>query len=405
MKRKNSNSLKCLPPNAQCGGRCLEPDKQCRVNSPEVKSAIDRLLETKPKQLLKAAKAKGFGPVQYITHQDALRAYGVYGGADIFSMKRGEASHPYLKIGKIEQSAVDAVFNKLKADKEAAVKSAKEQGKKAPFTLYDRLANAGIRGDNPKVSTEERVKIFIRLYMEQNGQSFATGNRVNLNRLVVDHVIPLTAGGKNTVDNMVLIENNINYWKKAIPTQEKMAEALERKIALPVSPDLLKNYAKSLAAGDKRESDRLQAQIQNINKTVARDQDRLQARAFREGAKQKGAIAGSYEGLKWAKFNTIEALDNLSPKETKQLLKVQSKEAGTVRGWLRNRASQSSVELGSTNVQKAQIFLTNGGKWKDLPESWKEDFKERYLNNQHPKGNQAIKDQFGSLEGSPDWLN
>jgi hypothetical protein len=404
VKRKNT-SLKCVPPNAQCGGRCLEPNKQCRVNSPEVKSAIDRLLETKPRRLLRAARAKGFGPVQYITHQEALRAYGVYGGADIFLIKQGKAAHPYIKINSIEQSAVDAVFNKLKADRDAAIKSAKEQGNKRPFTLYDRLANAGIRGNNPKVSTEERVKIFIQLYMEQNGQSFATGNRVNLNRLVVDHIIPLTAGGKNTIDNMVLIENNINYWKKAVPTQEKMAEALERKIALPASPDLLKRYAKSLATGNKRESDRLQAQIQSINKTITRDQDRLQARAFVEGARQKRALARAYESLRWAKFNTIEALENLSPKETSQLLKVQSKEAGTARAWLRKRAYPAPIQLGSTNVQKAQIFLTNGGKWKDLPESWKEDFKEKYLTNQHSKGNQAIKDQYGSLDGAPDWLN
>lgn len=403
-KLKSGKVLKCNPPNTQCGLRCLEPAKDCSDSGPKTKEAIDQLFATKPRQLLKAAKVKGFGPIQYITQQEALRAYAVYKGADIFAIKKGEIAHPYIKMSKIEQSVVDKYHDKLKADKASAVLAAKASGKKAPFTLYDRLAKAGIRGDNPKVSTEEKVKIFIKLYMEQNGQSFATGNRLNLNRLVVDHVIPLTAGGKNSAENMVLIESNINYWKKAIPTQKDMALALERKIQAPASPELLKSYTKAIVSGNKTEADKLQKQIILINKTGAKNLDRAQTQAYKAGAKEKATTAATYDGLRWAKFNTAESLNNLNAKEVRQLLKVQAKESGTVRGWLKNRATQEQVELAPANVQKAQIFLTNGGKWKDMPDSWKDAFKERYLTNQHPKGNAAIKMQYGGSADAPDWL-
>jgi hypothetical protein len=399
-----SKTLRCLAPNSQCGGRCLEPSKTCLEDSIATKLAINQLLKTGPKQLLKQAKAKGFGPVQYITQAEAMRSLAVYSGGNIFDMKTGAIPHPYIKINKIEQAAVDKYHDKLKADSQKAKAEAKAAGKKRPFTLYDRLSQAGIRGDNPRVSTEDKVKIFLRLYMEQNGQSFATGNKVNLNRLVVDHVIPLTAGGKNVASNMVLIESNINYWKKAIPSQEAMASALRKKISLAAPQELLKSFAKATVSGNLKLAEKLKQQIQTINKQAARVSDKALSDQYRQGAQQKKSLANDYGQGNWAKFNTIAALEPLNGKETKQLLKAQSGETSTVRGWVRLNAAKEQVELAPTNVQKAQIFLTNGGSWKDLPASWKEAFKDKYQNNKHPKGNAAIKKQYGNLPGAPDWL-
>lgn len=402
---KTGKILKCNPPNTQCGGLCLVPYKTCSDQGPKTTQAIDQLFKTKPKQLLKAAIAKGFGPIQYITQQEALRAYGVYGGGDIFQMKSGAISHPYIKINKIEQAVVDKYHDKLKADKIAAMSAAKAAGKKAPFTLYDRLTKAGIRDNNPnmgkspKMSTEDKVKTFLRLYMEQNGQSFATGNRVNLNRLVVDHIIPLGAGGRNTADNMVLIESNINYWKKATPTQKDLAIALERKIQTPTSASLLTSYAKAVSSGNKAESEKLQKQILLVNKINNLRLDRAQAQAYREGAKQKESIASNYDNLRWAKFNTVSSLNSLFTKEVEVLLKVQVKEGVGVRGWY-----LASSRPGPLEVQKLFIFLNNGGKWKDAPDSWKDTFKKAYSTNVNKTGNKNVQKLYGGLPDAPDWL-
>jgi HNH endonuclease len=400
MKNYSSKRKICTVGNEQCGGTCINPRvKTCRLNTPEIKSAIQRLLDTKPRQLLKAAKAKGFGPVQYITQAEAMRSLAVYGSsASISDMKSGAASHPYIKINKIEQAAVDKYHDLLKAEKLAA----KASGSKA-LTLYDRLTKAGIRGDNPKISTEDKVKIFIRLYMEQNGQSFATGNPVNLNRLVVDHVIPLSAGGKNSVENMVLIESNINYWKKAIPSQADLAQSLKNKIGLAVPAQTLEKLAKALAANSS-ESGKIKAEILALHKLQARTLDRQQSQQYRQGASNKASLLNSYSNLRWAKFNTITSLEGLNAKEARQLLKAQSTEAKTTRAWIKKIETREQVELAKTPVQKAQVFLTNGGKWKDLPQSWKDEFKLAYETNKHPKGTTAIFNQYGSLPDKPDWL-
>lgn len=399
--KKSAKTRNCTTGNEQCGGTCINPRaKVCRLDTPEVKSAIQRLLDTKPRQLLKAAKAKGFGPVQYITQAEALRSLAVYGSSSSISdMKTGPASHPYIKISRVEQSVVDKYHDQLKADKLAA----KARGDKS-LSLYDRLSKAGIRGDNPKVSTEDKVKIFIRLYMEQNGQSFATGNPVNLNRLVVDHVIPLSVGGKNSVENMVLIENNINYWKKAIPSQADMAQSLRNKIGLAVPEPTLTRYALALANKNELESKRIKAEILTQHKAQVRTLDRQQSQQFRDGASNKAKLLNDYGSLRWAKFNTVASLEGLSAKETRQLLKAQSAEAKTTRAWIRKIETREQVELAKTPVQKAQIFLTNGGKWKDLPDAWKEEFKRAYETNKHPKGNKAIYTQYGNLPDSPSWL-
>jgi hypothetical protein len=388
--------------NEQCRGTCINPRvKACRLDTPKVKSAIQRLLDTKPRQLLKAAKTKGFGPVQYITQAEALRSLAVYGSsASISDMKTGAAFHPYIKINRVEQSVVDKYHDQLKADRLAA----KASGDKS-LSLYNRLAKAGIRGDNPKVSTKDKVKIFIRLYMEQNGQSFATGNPVNLNRLVVDHVIPLSAGGKNSVENMVLIENNINYWKKAIPSQADMAQSLRKKIGLAVPEPTLNRYALALANKNESEAARIKKDILTQHKAQARTLDRQQSQQFREGASNKNKLLNDYGNLRWAKFNTVASLEVLNAGETRQLLKAQSAEAKTARAWTRKVETKEQVELAKTIVQKAQVFLTNGGKWKDLPEGWKEEFKKTYETNKHPKGNKAMYDQYGNLPDSPSWLN
>lgn len=390
---------KCSPGNENCGGICINPRvKTCRINTPEVKSAISKLFATKPRQLLKAAKQRGFGPVQYITQAEAVRSLAVYGAqANIFDMKSGKATHPYLRINKIEQSAVDKYYDILRA-KHDAVKSSKE------LTLYTRLANAGIRGGNPPMSVENKVKTFIRLYMEQNGQSFATGNPVNLNRLVVDHIIPLSAGGKNTISNMVLIESNINYWKKAKPNQAAMAQDLKNKISLAVPAADLKRYAISLGGSDTKLQQKIRQEILTTHRAQMRALDKVQSREFIKGAIQKKKLLSDYSNLRWAKYNTIESLASLKPKEVRQLLKAQTAESNTVRGWVRAVATKEQVELAKTNVQKAQIFLTNGGKWKDLPELWKEQFKEQYSKNQHKKGSDAILAQYGSLPDAPPWL-
>lgn len=398
--KKGAKPRNCASGNEQCGGTCINPRvKTCRLNTPAVKSAIQRLLDTKPRQLLKAAQAKGFGPVQYITQTEALRALAVYGSQSSISyMKSGAASHPYLKINRVEQAVVDSYHDLLKAEKLAA----KARGDKS-LSLYDRLSKAGIRGDNPRVSTEDKVKIFIRLYMEQNGQSFATGNPVNLNRLVVDHVIPLSAGGKNSVENMVLIESNINYWKKAIPTQADMAQSLKNKISLAVPLDTLERYAKALAT-NAAEGPKIKAEILSLHKLQARTLDRQQSQQYKQGASNKAELLADYSDLRWAKFNTIASLEGLNAKETRQLLKAQSGEAKTTRAWTRKVETREQVELAKTSVQKAQIFLTNGGKWKDLPQSWKDDFKATYEANKHPKGNKAIYSQYSNLPDSPSWL-
>jgi len=367
-------------------------------------AAIKKLITSKPKKPLVMARAKGLGAYSNITVREALLASAVYGGASISDIKAGRARHPYINLKKVSDRAVDKVHDTIY--KQHLI----DKQNKVKFTLYDRLAKAGLKSGD--FSKAESVKIFIRLYLEQNGQSFATGRPVAMNKLVLDHNIPLTAGGKNHPSNLVLVENNLNYWKRGAKSQEEFYNKLiKNKLALAATPEQLNSLALSLASGDRNKVKAQIAVISAATRKQALAMDKEQALAFKEGSANKKSLLESFSNYRWATYSSVAQIESLSPLQARQLLKAQASDLNlkgqpkkVLRRW-QVPGDNPTPLVAPTPTVKAHIFLNNGGNWKDVPEAWKEDFKSTYQNNKSVDGNKIIKEIYGNLPDSPDWLN
>jgi hypothetical protein len=366
-------------------------------------AAIKKLVASKPKKPIAMARAKGLGAYSNVTVKEALLASAVYGGALVSDIKAGRARHPYINLKKVSDKAVDKVHDTIYAQHLLDKKN------KVKFTLYDRLAKAGIKSGD--FSKAEHVKIFIRLYLEQNGQSFATGRPVAMNKLVLDHNIPLTAGGKNHPSNLVLIEKNLNYWKRGAKSQEEFYNRLiQKKISLAATPEQLNSLALSLASGDRNKVKAQIAVISTATKKQALALDKEQALAYKEGSANKKSLLESFSNFRWATYNSVAQIESLDPLQARQLLKAQAADLNlkgqpkkVLRRWVVPGNNPTPL-VAPTATVKAHIFLNNGGNWKDMPETWKDDFKSTYENNNSKDGNKKIQEIYGNLPDSPDWL-
>jgi hypothetical protein len=138
--------------------------------------------------------------------------------------------------------------------------------------------------------------------------------------------------------------------------------------------------------------------------------DREQAINFKTASFNKASLLSSYSNFQWAKFTDIAQIEALSPLQARQVLKAQAADLNVkgqakkiIRRW-QTPGDNPTPLVAPTNVTKANIFLSNGGSWKDLPLAWKEEFKETYLKNNYITGNKQIKDIYGNLPDSPEWL-
>lgn len=396
---------------ANCKSTCIEKSKEClkekanervklaaarlksaKISKPETEAKV-RLFATKPKQLLKQAKEKGIGVIQYASHSEILRTLGVYGGkTSIQDMKSGKAEHPYIALNRnIKDKAVNDLHDHLKAT---------DPG------LYTRLSNMGLRsaGDLKAPPKSEQVKIALRVYLEQNGQSFATGKKVSLNRMSLDHIVPLSKGGTNSASNMVLIESNINYVKSAKETQADFADLLRKKALQVNSPEDLAKFQKAIDSKDPAKITAEQNRLRAANTVARLTFDKAQSQQLKDGKAAKAKTAEVYSGGGYAKFNSVESMKDLNAKQLKAVITAQAAAFSRPRGWYNGTTSGTQSELSGATITKTQVMLANGGSWNDVPQQWKDDFKAKFETNNNKGGQARVIELYGSLPGAPEWM-
>lgn len=396
---------------ANCKSSCISRSKEClkekanervklaaarlkgtKISKPDTEAKV-RLFSTKPKQLLKQAKEKGIGKVQYASHAEILRALGVYGSkVSIQDMKSGKAEHPYIVLNRnIKDKAVDDLHDHLKATDPA---------------LYTKLSNMGIRsaGEIKAPPKSERVKIALRVYLEQNGQSFATGKKVSLNRMSLDHIVPLSNGGTNAASNLVLIESNINYLKSGKEAQANFADLLRKKALQVNSPEDLAKFQKAIDSEDTAKITAEQSRLRAANTVARLAFDKAQSQKLKDGKAAKAKMAEAYSGGGYAKFNSVESMKDLNAKQLKAVITAQAAAFNRPRGWYNGTTTGTQSEISGATITKTQIMLANGGSWNDVPQQWKDDFKEKFATNNNKGGQARVVELYGSLPGAPDWM-
>ena len=86
------------------------------------------------------------------------------------------------------------------------------------------------------------------------------------------------------------------------------------------------------------------------------------------------------------------------------MTKAQAATGAGVSRWYRNPSTNGNqTEYVSGDALKAQVFLNNGGSWKDLPKSWKDDFKEKYQKNINSRGKEKILVAYKDKD-NPSWF-
>jgi hypothetical protein len=226
----------------------------------------------------------------------------------------------------------------------------------------------------------------------------------------LDHLVPLSAGGKNDTSNLVLIESNINYVKGA-RSLKGFSETLEKKAAVVNSPANLEKFKVAIFTGDANKIASIQKDLQINNRVARLSVDRKQAQNTLQGAKAKAASLNAYGAINelgvraYARYNNPDSINSLSSKELKNVIKAQSLNDDGVARWYRSPGNKGSqVDYPTGDALKAQLFLNNGGKWRDLPPRWKDAFEEKFLDNTNASGGAKVVNAYKNLEDKPEWL-
>ena len=392
---------------AQCKETCISKLKLCQPDvdktvvksaAIKIKSAPERLSNSKPKNLeARLNQKRGVKRIQYVSQDEVLRALAVY-KKDVLAIKAGNTPHPYINLTKPKEEEVNNLVTKIKGENPA---------------LYEKLSGLGIRADatGKSLSTSEKVKIAVAIYLQQDGRSFATGKVVSINKMSLDHLIPLSSGGTNSASNLVLIESNINYLKGA-KSLKGFLETLEKKSLLVNSLTDLEKFKEAIISGNNNKIASLQKDLQIKNRIARLTVDRAQASKTLQGAKAKAASLSAYGAVNelgiraYARYNTPETINSLNVRELKNVTKAQALNGDGVARWYKGPGIKGSqVDYPTGEALKAQLFLNNGGKWRDLPSSWKDAFKEKFLENTNSSGSTKIINAYKNIEYKPEWLN
>ena len=396
---------------AKCKSSCISRDKDCLVglspgNKAKVQSATVKLKQNSSRLVSSKAKTiesnlfakRGIKRIRYASRLEILTALGVY-SKEVKAIKAGTELHPYINMDhKVSAAKVDRIYSRLKKENPE---------------LYTKLAKGlGVRKDSSGYSpnSSEKVKLAIAIYLQQDGRSFATGKVVSINRLSLDHLVPLSAGGKNTVDNLVLIESSINYVKgaKSLKTFE---ETLRKKSLQVNSPEDLSKLKKAVESRDQAKIKAVQKELQTKNRAAVLEIDKTQAANVLARAKAKIQSLSQFGALNelgvraYARYDNETAINSLTPKDLQLVTKVQAATGSGIARWFRGpNAKGSQTEYVTGNAIKAQVFLNNGGSWKDLPLAWKEEFKNKYQENINTRSKAKVLAAYGNKGGRPEWL-
>jgi hypothetical protein len=304
-------------------------------------------------------------------------------------MKSGVDKHPYLEIKKVSQESVDKLHDKIKTNNPK---------------LYKKLQNKGIRkaADGTTVPAAERTKTFIRVYLEQDGRSFATGKRTSINNMTLDHIVPLSSGGSNAASNLVLIESSLNYIKNNLSVSD-FSKVLRNKVLETTTAGSLAKLEKAQQSGNKAEIAKAQKEVNTANTAARLSFDKKQRDEMKKARAEALARRNVFSG-KANEYNTVDKLLPLTGKDAIALLKEQGKVNGTITNWQKKEAGSLSKVASRPNIAKLQIFLNSGGKWKDAPEAWKSEMQAAYAKNPYVLGKNLIREQLGKLPDAPEWL-
>lgn len=428
--------LKCLRSNRQCGGRCLGLEFLCRIGRNDSKGAgkagnasakemgqsIERLFSAKPVRILKKLKAKGGGPIQYITAREARQALAVFSSRfSLKELKAGIGTHPHFKIRKVSDFVVDRTVARLKKESIRLKAKAKAEGKPVPLTPYDKARASGIRcqkGDKTCPKGPERVRLFVRAWLEQGGRDFYTGKKINLTNAVMDHLDPLSKGGTNTADNLVITSNNINYWKSAQTDKDTIITNLNRKI---VQPDLGK-LNKLVLAMASRKTDlvkRLRDEIRKDYNAKAVAADRPQGRGYIAGRNATSNWRDFFAKVGPEKFNTVKKIEEVVAQgkdgegrktiikrllESFKLKKIEAAGGDTTKGfysWFAAKGNKGGQQSGGNlNTMKFLIGANNGISPKDMPIEWRLSFETQWRENTNAKGAANVRENLND-----EWKN
>jgi len=371
--------LKCVKAR-QCGGRCLSPGDVCRIDDAPTRALASKLIAKVP-QYKKSRK----GPkISYITQSEArLMRLVISSPNSLKDMASGAAPHPLIRINKtVTDKQIQKTLDRIKDTKNTV--------------LLKRIKTAGIRkqGNVSAPNKDEQARLFIGAYLRQGGRDFYTGKKLNLATAVIDHLVPLSRGGTNEGSNLALTTRNLNFYKKAFD-QSQLQVMLKTKTE-GLDPQFGDRLRKVLASGNIKEGQALAKSASAELKKLERESDRRQAQALRAARSEKANLATQFKDGGWMLFNTAGAIQALSPKALKELLREQGESAGGAYSWYRSpTTSGGQVSETKGDSGRAVALIQSGAKRADVPTPWLNALKVDIQANRSETGQTKLRNSLG----------
>jgi hypothetical protein len=371
-------TLNCIV-SRQCGGKCLGRDQQCRIDDAASRKVAAKLIASLPPSV----RRKNTPKVQYISQQEARLFRAVVSQPHrLDQMISGERPHPFLRINKISDKQIQNTYDRLKAT-----------GNKA---LLAKITNAGIRsqGSEKAPKGEEKAKLFIGAYLKQGGRDFYTGKKINLALAVLDHLQPLSAGGKNAAGNLVITTRNVNFYKKDF-SQEQLKEVLRLKTE-GLDPKFGDRLRKALSSGSSKEILALKKAASTEIRKADIESAKRQAATLKAGRSNKEALAEAFKNGQWLKYGSSAEVAKLSPASLKELLREQGNNGGVYTWYKTATQTASATSLAKGNASRAIAAIQSGAKRADIPAEWLSALRSSIETNANAAGTAKIKKSLGS---------
>jgi hypothetical protein len=297
-------------------------------------------------------------------------------------MASGAASHPLMRINKtVTDKQIQKTLDRIKSTNNTV--------------LLNRVKNAGIRkqGNVQAPGKDEQARLFIGAYLRQGGRDFYTGKKLNLATAVIDHLVPLSKGGTNEGSNLALTTRNLNFYKKDFD-QNQLRSLLKTKTE-GLDPQFGDRLRKVLASGNIKEGQALAKSASTELRKLERESDRRQAQALRAARSEKANLATQFKDGGWMLFNTAGAVQALSPKALKELLREQGVNGG-VYSWYRSpTTSGSQVAAAKGDSGRAVALIQSGAKRADVPTPWLNALKADIQANKSETGQTKLRNSLG----------
>ena len=243
MTTKSSGEKEC-DKGYRCGDTCIQKGKSCLDSlSPEAqrvaRAAIDFITGSSrsDKKMTLAEVDAVIDPVNAKFLSTATPAEII---ARAFQRGRDELGEDYTD----DPAIVDAVWDKLDPKVRQKIKT---KGKINSGDYWDPTTESGHGNAN-----DTRGKYMVQLLMKQNGKDAYTGLPIDLLGSDLEHIVPLSVGGKKSEDpsNFVLVSRGANQNRANAPLSEwvsKMSENVDKvKAKLSAPPKVDKSALASI---------------------------------------------------------------------------------------------------------------------------------------------------------------